>query len=184
MRYTFEDVVLISDEEADINVAEKFVSFIERKVPFKEGIVSDTPSNETKYRVGFINNYTENIEKSAEETELFNHLLSLNLLPVPPNHDIHYITKVHEMKRGGKMAWHNDGDYSLAVTFYLSECVGGELEVLLGANDEGDIKNTVKVSPKRNRIVVLKGLNDHRVLNVKSGKRKSIQIFIKFIPAK
>ncbi len=184
MRYTIEDIVLISDDEVDINVAEKFVSFIEKTASFKDGVVRGTSANKTKYRVGFLNNYTKNTEKSAEEVELFNHLLSLSLLPVLPGRDIEYITKVHQMKRGGKMAWHNDGDYSLAVTLYLSECVGGELEVVVGANEKGDIKNIVKVSPKKNRIVVLKGSNEHRVVGVKSGKRKSIQIFVKFIEGK
>lgn len=180
MRYDIEDTILICDDEIDPFVAEKFAAYTEKNKSFEDGIVGNTPDSENKYRVAFINNYKKNIEKSSEEVEFFNHLLSLNLLPILPDHDIIYVTKVHEMRRGGKMAWHNDGSYSLAISYYLSDCVGGELEVIIGSNNEGDIEKSIRVRPKINRIVIMKGDNQHRVLPVKSGKRRSIQMFVDF----
>jgi hypothetical protein len=174
MRYNIEDIALVSDDEVDASIAKKLVSFVEENSTYTKGVVENSPEKDTTYFAS----YTK--DKSEIEAIFFNYLLSLNLIPILPGHEISYVTKVHEMKRDGKMAWHNDGDYSLAISYYLSDCTGGELEVVLFENDESDLQKTIKISPKKNRIVVLKGNNMHRVLPVKSGNRKSIQIFLNF----
>ena len=174
MRYNIEDIVLVSDDEVDASIAEKLVSFVENNSAYTKGVVENAPEKDTNYL------FRCTKDKSQIEGVFFNHLLSLDLMPILPGHEISYVTKVHEMKRGGKMAWHDDGNYSLAISYYLSDCTGGELEVVLFENDDNNLQKTIKISPKKNRIVVLKGNNMHRVLPVKSGNRKSIQIFLEF----
>jgi hypothetical protein len=166
---------LVSDDEVDASIAKKLVSFVEENSFYVKGVVENSPEKDTNY----LSRHTK--DKSEIEGVFFNHLLSLDLIPILPGHKIHYVSKVHEMKRGGKMAWHNDGDYSLAISYYLSDCTGGELEVVLFENDDSNLQKTIKISPKENRIVVMKGNNLHRVLPVKSGERKSIQIFLTFL---
>ena len=174
MRYNIEDIALVSDGEVDASIAEKLVSFVENNSFYTKGIVGNSPEKDTNYLASCTK------DRSEIEAAFFNHLLSLNLIPILPGHEISYVSKVHEMKRGGKMAWHTDSIYSLAISYYLSDCVGGELEIVLFENDESDLQKTIKISPKKNRVVVLKGDNMHRVLPVKSGNRKSIQIFLNF----
>lgn len=177
MRHVIDDTVLISDDEVNSDVAEKLVSFLESNFDYEEGTIGNIPSDKTKYRFKGGGKIEKN---SSEESNFVNHLIDLEMIPVMQGHRLEYTCKVHEMEEGGKMDWHDDHGHSLAVSYYLSECVGGELEVVLATNDDCDIERVIRLSPKRNRIVVMKGANMHRVLPVEAGKRKSVQIFLQF----
>jgi len=181
MRHVIDDTVLISDGEVDSGLAEKLVSFLESNFHYEEGMIGKTLSEKTKYRSVSREYSKVKIEKkSPEESDFVNHLIDLKMIPIIPKHRLDYVCRVHEMEEGGQMDWHDDNGHSLAVSYYLSECVGGELEVVLDRNDDCDIERVIRLSPKTNRIVVMKGANMHRVLPVESGKRKSVQIFIEF----
>lgn len=179
MIVNFDDLVSVSDDILDVNLVTDAYETLTILTEEGEGTVQGSKKNLTKYSYWQVS--VQSGEKLDIEERLFNHILSLGVVPVIPEHDINYSIRVHKMGKGGKMTWHYDGSYSIALSIYLSECSGGELEIeLLGDNDYGLSKNLF-VSPRKGRMVVMKCDTRHRVLRVKDGERRSIQIFITYL---
>lgn len=158
------DRICIADGCFDVNWFEELSDLIEKNNSSEIGIVNNTDPSETSYtaHVGNWNKYKD----------WFDYIVDLKLFPILPDHETHWFFRVHKMEVGGKMAEHCDGNFSLAVSIYLSECEGGELCI------RGE--DSILVSPKVGRMVVLKCDTLHSVLPVKQGIRKSIQLFVKF----
>ncbi len=110
---------------------------------------------------------------------LLKNILSGDIIPTLPDHDIMYVMNAHEMTKGGGMAFHKDGVYSVAVSIYLNSVEGGEFEAQIPYSD--GINFHLHISPKAARAVVVKANTMHRVRRVTSGVRRNIQIFIQYI---
>ena len=109
------------------------------------------------------------------ESDYAQKLISSDLVPILPDHKIHHVTKVHKMIVGSLMAIHTDQFYSIAVTTYITNCVGGELVV-----EHPETGELAKIEPKRGRTVILKCDTPHSVLEVIEGERKSLQTFLTY----
>lgn len=166
-RTCYWDSVLVVDGE----IPDSLVTELLREKPdnLVEGEIPNSPvPEETIYKAGHdVGNSTE---------ELYAYLNNLGVIPTLDNHTVRYKANYHVFEKGGKLMWHSDTGYSIAVTAYLTDCVGGELQVL-----HKDGTQSVIISPQRNRVVILKCENNHRVLEVLDGQRESIQIFITYL---
>lgn len=183
-RQIFADRVLISDEELDLEFLQKTYAFIQSTAgDGEEGVVDNTPPEDTKYRAWQSMRRTKRVYKGELRSEdpddvLFHELMEKSFIPVLPDHNITYSIRAHEFEGGGKMTFHCDGGYSIAVTIYLTEVKGGELEIRLGKIN--GVWSNIVVETKPTRAVILKCDTQHRVLDVIEGVRKSIQIFITY----
>lgn len=163
MRNAYWDTVLVSDGEID---ARTLYDWRDRlNVCLKSAFVEGAPESESCFLAS-----DDSFEISKE---IFDVLCNLGIIPDFGCSNINTIAKLHVMGVGGKMARHDDYSYSLAVTIYLSSCVGGELKVYSRYDQD------ILISPVFGRLVLLKCQNDHEVLEVKGGCRESIQLFIR-----
>jgi hypothetical protein len=171
LRRSYWDRLLIADDALQIELFDELFDKLSLSTQEEEGIVNGCDPEDTKYKAlpGDWNTCPE----------YFAALMAANIVPVLPNHDIHYIFRGHTMHEGGKMATHADQSYSIAVSIYLSECKGGRFRAL-----DPDSDDEVLVAPRRNRAVVIKCETFHSVLEVEEGERKSIQVFIRYSPKK
>ena len=108
-------------------------------------------------------------------SEYIDFLIRSNLVPIPDKCKLSFATRQHEMYCGAMMDPHDDGGHGIAVTTYLSSCVGGYLVINNASTNEN-----FEIKPKPNRTVILKGGNEHWVSPVISGERISIQTFIRY----
>ncbi len=181
MRRVIADKVLISDNEINYDL-DRFCSYLQDKRNSEVGLIFNTPPEDTIYTTWqevsdekrLIEYQPDNLQ--SEEERFFDLLMKLNMIPVMDNHRVAFCIHVHEMLEGGKMAWHDDGKYSLAVSIYLTEPDGGALEVIVDSQD--GVSSNLVIKAQKGRAVVVKGETPHRVLEVKKGPRKSLQVFI------
>lgn len=159
---TYWDRVCIADGYFDVDWFTELFDLMQSTKEQEVGDVTGSPKEDTDFyaRIGEWDEYKE----------WFDYLLGLNLIPVLPDHNIYWVFRSHTFPIGGKMAEHHDGNHSVAVSIYLSDCEGGEL---CARNEE-----RLLIQPKRGRMVIMKGGTLHSVLPVKSGKRDSLQLFI------
>ncbi len=68
----------------------------------------------------------------------------------------------------------DDSDYSF-ILYLNDDYIGGELEY------KDDILNTIKITPKKNLIILMDNKPQHRVLPVINGVRYSLVAFFRFI---
>lgn len=157
---------MIADHAIPKDLYEKTVAISSRTDEMMKGAVGNTDPSDTDY------NFTEDHQFDY----LGKWLQDSGLIPILPDHDVKMASRHHRMHKAGKMAWHCDGDYSIAATLYLSQCEGGELQVLAPCETK-----SIFVKPMPNRLVVLKCENRHRVVEVIEGQRDSIQIFFTYV---
>lgn len=165
MRSIYWDSVLIQDNALPRDLFEKLKKDAYFQNDLKEGIVDNTDPDKTSYLFS--------------EDHTFDYLDewigSTDIIPRLDHHDQSWAVRHHLMTKGGKMAWHSDASYSIAVTIYLNSCEGGELQIQSQCGTQGII-----VCPIENRAVVIKCDQRHCVLPVLGGDRHSIQVFIKY----
>ena len=161
------DSVLVVDNEVPEELITELLD--SRPDDFEEGTITNSFfPNETRYKT------RQHMEGTVDE--LYEHLDNLGVIPRVEGCSVKYVANFHSFDKEGKMAWHDDAGHSIAVTLYLTDCYGGELQVL-----HKDGTQSVIVSPQRNRVVILKCESRHRVLEVLDGQRESIQIFITYL---
>lgn len=163
---TYWDSVLVADNCLPEDIFNKARKILDHQFLMSEGLVDNTPKEQTSYSV------TEQINADF----VADWILESGFIPLLENHDIEYVVRHHRMQDGGKMAWHCDGCYSIAATAYFSNCEGGELEVRSKCET-----HSISIKPRINRVVVIKCDNMHRVSEVRSGPRDSLQIFYTFL---
>ena len=166
MTNTYWDLVLAKDNALEQKLFEKVRDQALKDNVCREGIVKNTEPSDTKYKFS--------------EDKSFDYLkewaIASPVIPKLNDHEIHIATRHHVMEVGGKMTWHTDHNYSVAVSIYLTNCDGGEIEVSAPCQTQ-----SVVIKPVENRAVVLKCNQFHRVLPVLDGTRHSIQMFIKYV---
>ena len=167
-RYAYWDQVLVIDDEIPDEILNSARECVVNAGEIKEGKVLGTNPQETKY------NYI--LDRDQKSFFLISYLESLGVVPQLEGHTTKYGVRYHVMEPGGKMTWHTDKDYSIAISVYLTDNVGGELQV----HRKDDLSQSVMISPKRGRAVIMKCDNLHKVLEVQEGPRESIQIFITY----
>ena len=167
-RYSYWDQVLVVDGEIPLEILQDAKAQIISSGIKKEGKVRGANPDETKY------DYV--LDKDHKSLFVVKHLESLGVIPRLEGHKTSYGIRYHVMTPGGKMAWHTDVDYSLAVSIYLTDNTGGELQV----HHKDDLSQSVTLSPKQGRVVIMKCDNLHRVLELQEGTRESIQVFITY----
>ena len=182
MRRVVADKVLISDNEINYDL-DRFYDYLQAKRIGKQGIVHNSPPEESVYTAWQETNPEDRLIEyqpdnlQSEEERFFDLLIKLSMIPILDDHRLIFCIHAYEMLEGGKMFWHDDGKYTLAMTVYLTTPEeGGELEVVIDALD--GVSSNLIVDAIKGRAVVIKGKNAHRVREVKKGRRKSLQIFI------
>ena len=168
MRYIYWDKVLVVDDEFDENLLKKLHQISQTKGFCKAGIQEGDILNTTDS----IYYYKVIDKKTLKLVE--DEIDRLNLLPIDKEKRVLFTSRLHKLKKGGKLDRHNDGIYSLALSVYFNKCEGGELKV-----ENGDGQN-ILIEPKWNRLVMLKGENQHQVNTVKKGIRNSLQVFTQY----
>jgi len=168
MRYIYWDKVLVVDDEFDENLLKKLNKISQTKGFCKAGIKEGDNLNTTDSNY-FCKPINEKTRKLVEDE-----IDGLNVLPIDKEKRVLFSPRLHKLKKGGNLHRHNDGIYSLAISLYFNECEGGELKV-----ENGDGQN-ILIEPKRNRLVMLKGENEHQVNTVTKGTRNSLQIFVQY----
>lgn len=185
MRQSYWDAVLVVDNELD----EKLMQDVYDELLEVHSILQKNNVEHIKYDAYIMDDYIDNFHKHQTDSDnnytklqkdFFAHLKSLNVIPELDNHDTSYHIRAHRMEKGGKMPLHQDESYSIAVSIYLSGCLGGELEAHRFPQDCA-VQEAIQVKPKRNRMVVMKCSTEHKVLEVKFGTRESIQLFITYL---
>lgn len=166
MRRLYFDKILVSDGE----ISERSLTEFEDKLSaleFNEGKISNCKfPSETSYQ------FTRS--DTATQNSILALLLEKNI--IPSDTVSHFQARFHKMKTGGRMYWHQDADYTYSISVYLNDVKGGRLEVALQ-----DIEDEViSIPPKRGRVVLLESGIPHRVTEVESGVRNSIQIFMRY----
>lgn len=163
-RTLYWDTVLVVDDGIPEELLEETLH--NRPSDFVDGKVDDEPKSTTRYKS----------KQDIDASRLYNFIQEMNIIPKLTNHKTVWHANYHVFNVKDNMGWHADSKYSIAVTLYLTNCVGGELQVL---HDSGT--QSILVSPTRNRLVVMKCDQAHRVLDVIEGQRDSIQIFITYV---
>ena len=168
---SWQDILLVVDNLFDPKFLEDYSKYLSslgqgEKAP----ILSD--NGEVNYDQG-----TGVWQTPADEScsKYIDFLIRSNLIPIPDKVKLSFSTKQHEMYCGAMMDPHDDHGHGIAVTTYLSSCVGGNLVV-----HSGKVNQNFEIEPRPNRTVILKGGNEHWVSPVISGERISIQTFIRF----
>jgi len=169
MRYIYWDKVLVVDDEFDENLLKKLNKISQTKGFNKSGGIEVGDVLDTKNSNYSFKELDKDISKQVE-TEIDR----LNVLPIDKEKRVLFRPRLHKLKKGGKLDRHNDGMYSLAISLYFNECEGGELKV-----ENGDGQN-ILIEPKWNRLVMLKGENNHQVNTVHKGVRNSLQVFTQY----
>lgn len=167
-RHSYWDQILVVDGEVPDELLDRARECLVNSGDWQEGKVGGADPQDTKY--DFI------YDQSQDARFLFEYLKFIGIVPKPEGHEEACGLRYHIMSPGGKMAWHEDGDYSIAISVYLSTPYGGELQAL----KRGDSSQSVLLQPKRGRVVVMKCDTMHRVLEVRDDVRESIQIFITY----
>jgi hypothetical protein len=166
VRRIYFDKILVSDGE----IPEKSLAELEdglSALKFNEGKISNCQfPDETSYQFTRSDTPTQDM--------LLALLVEKNI--IPSGTASHFQARFHRMKMGGRMYWHQDTDYTYSISVYLNDVKGGRLEVALQ-----DIEDEViSVPPKRGRVVLLESGIPHRVTEVESGVRDSIQVFVRY----
>lgn len=166
-RTSYWDSVLVVDNEMPEDLLTELL--INKPEDLEEGVINNSPYPEdTKYKTKY------NVGGAVDK--LYEYLDNLGVIPKVEGCSVRRVANFHSLNKGGKMGWHCDTGYSIAVSTYLTGCEGGELQVL-----HTDATQSVIIAPQRNRVVILKCENHHRVLEVLDGQRESIQIFITYL---
>lgn len=163
------DRVLVVDDFIDLTVADKYASHLEFLGDYTLAYIANGKTKTYDAGTGVF----ETPSETLVDSDYIKLLLDSDIVPKLPNHKVGYTTKVHKMHVGSLMAIHTDFGYSIAVTTYITDCVGGELVV-----ENPETGELAKIEPKRGRTVVLKCDTPHSVLEVTEGERKSLQTFI------
>jgi hypothetical protein len=181
-RQTFFDSILVSDDEFDLARIEDVYAYLKtqkKKDGIIRGLTDDTETKFTAYTPEGLKNFSDIPEDGTDIAGLLlKEILSGDIVPILPDHDITYAMNAHEMTEGGGMAFHQDAIYSVAVSIYLNSVEGGEFEAQIPHSD--GVNFHLHISPKAARAVVVKANTMHRVRKVTSGIRRNIQIFIKY----
>lgn len=166
-RTVYWDTALVVDNLIPEDMLSKMVEDVrDDAINLIEDVVTGTPTDDTEYKASENNSFDY----------VLDWVLGQDLLPTLEGHEISGVARHHRLEKGGKMAWHEDHMYSIAVSVYLTSCVGGEIQICKNCGTQ-----SVLVEPKPNRIIVMKCDSYHRVLEVLDGERESIQIFLKYI---
>ena len=165
------DRVLVVDDLIDLNIIDDYVNHLESLGEYTLTYIQSSNSKVYDAGTGVFQTPEENIK-----SEYVKVILNSGLVPILPNHQIYHSTKVHKMSIGSLMAIHEDFGYSIAVTTYCTDCLGGELVV-----ESPETGELAKIEPKSGRTVILKCDTPHSVLEVTSGERITLQTFITYV---
>lgn len=181
-REVFYDKLLVSDSEFDLSELESTYKYLKGLTVNKGSIGGDISPDETAFMLysSKLIYYMEDLEEEnlAPDLVLLKKVMGMDLVPIPEKHTIDMRINAHEMTEGGGMSFHNDSNYSCAVSIYLNSVEGGEFQARFeGSNN---INLIVEVSPQAGRAVVVKAETEHRVAKVTKGTRRNIQIFITY----
>ena len=171
-RHSYWDQVLVVDGEIPFEMLQEAKNQIVSSGAQEKGLIAGANPQATKYYY----------VPDADNKSIFivKHLESLGVIPKIEGYETRYQIRYHVMTPGGKMAWHTDSTYSIAVSIYLTDSVGGELQI----HPKDDLSQSVILSPKQGRVVIMKCDNLHRVLELQEGSRESIQVFITYFNEK
>jgi len=165
-RFIYWDTALVVDDELSQNTLDAAKSLKPKNKDFKKGCIIGADEGDTNFMA----------KNKIDASDIYAAINQLNIIPYIESEEVEWWANFHSMSVGGKMAWHNDSNNSLAVSMYLGTCSGGQLQVLSPCGTQ-----SVMISPRENRIVVLKAETKHRVLEVEDGSRDSLQFFIRYI---
>ena len=164
------DRVLVVDNLIDLQTIDDYCDHLESLGEYSLAYIQEGKNK--IYDVG--SGVFQSID-SNDESDYVEKIISSDLVPKLENHKITHSTKVHKMKVGSLMATHNDYGYSIAVTTYVTDCVGGELVV-----EHPETGELAKIEPNRGKTIILKCDTPHSVLEVIEGERKSLQTFLTY----
>lgn len=185
MRQVYWDSVLVVDNELD----EKLMQDVYDELLEVHSTLQKNDVEHIKYDAYIMDDFVDDFHRHQTEEknnytklqkEFLAHLKGLDVIPELENHDVSYHFRAHQMKKGGQMPLHQDVSYSLAVSIYLSGCLGGELEAHRFPQDCA-VQEAIQVKPRRNRMAIMKCSTEHKVLEVKFGTRESIQLFVTYL---
>ena len=156
-------VATVYDGVVDMSLCNKVADEIKNNSELLTGVVTNADPKDTKYKFCESN--------AVDHQDLINHLFSHLIIDDPKST---YAVRYHEMEEGGCMAWHDDSKYKCSFSIYLSDCIGGELQVMSPSGNE-----SIVLAPITGRCVRLERDVTHCVLDVEEGVRRSLQIFEK-----
>lgn len=163
-RAAFWDSVLVIDGEISDDLIDQARGL--KPSDLEEGAIEGTDPHETSYKT----------KNNIDAGFLYNSIDFLGVIPKLDDHEVTWVSNFHSFNAGDRMTLHCDSKYSIAMTVYLTECVGGELQICKG----DDYSQSVVLSPLPNRLIIMKCENQHRVLEVTDGTRDAIQFFITY----
>lgn len=166
--HTYWDQVSICENAIPDSILQLAETGFLQSTDFQTGDVPNTNPTDSDYK------FLENMNDVP--CEFYDYLLDLGIIPELNNHVMSCSARFHRLEPNGKIAWHTDAMSSVAVTIYLNEVVGGELQIRHVNNEE------ILIRPQRGMVVVIKCGVPHRVLEVKEGIRNTIQLFISYHP--
>ena len=164
------DRVLVIDDLIDLKTIDEYSEYLESLGEYTLAYIQSGEDKVYDAGSGVFQSPSE-----RNESKYVDKLLNDDIIPKLPNHKTAHVTKVHKMNVGSLMAIHTDCRYSIAVTTYITDCIGGELVV-----EHPETKELSKIEPKRGRTIVLKCDTPHSVLEVIEGERKSLQTFVTY----
>ena len=163
MIHDYWSVVTVYDDVVDIDLCNTVAMELTNTCELMTGIVLNTDPKDTVY------DFFEALDPVPNHQNLINDLYEKSIIDDPQGQ---YAIRVHEMKEGGRMALHDDSKYQCSFSIYLSECIGGELQLISPSGNESLI-----LSPIIGRCVKLQPDVPHAVHDVQKGTRISLQIF-------
>jgi len=164
------DRVLVVDDLIDLKIIDEYSEHLESLDEYTLAYIELDKNKIYDDGTGVFQSFIETIE-----SEYTKKLFESNLIPKLHHHQTLHSTRVHKMSVGSLMAIHTDYNHSIAITTYITDCVGGELVV-----ENPETGELGKVEPKRGRTIILKCDTPHSVLEVVEGERKSLQTFITY----
>lgn len=164
------DRVLVVDDLIDLKTIDEYSEYLESLGEYTLACIDSSKGKIYDAGSGVFQSVND-----LDKSDYVQKLISSDLVPKLPNNKISHTTKVHKMIVGSMMNDHKDGKQSVAVTTYITDCVGGELVV-----ENPETGELAKIAPKRGRTIILKCGALHCVLEVIEGERKSLQTFLTY----
>ena len=164
------DLVLIVDDLIELKVIDEYAKYLDS---LGEKSLAHIETSGVKFYDSGTGVFQSQVD--YENSKYSRLIINSGLVPILPNHEIKIKSRMHTMRVGSLMETHTDDGHSIAVTTYITGCVGGEL--IVKNKETGEL---AKIEPKRGRTVILKCDTPHKVLEVADGERKSLQTFITY----
>lgn len=164
-RFAYWDTVLVIDDELPEDLINRKIKEKPSTNEMVNGSIVGSDPSKTSY-------LTRN---NSNASDLFDEISAMGVIPILEDHDVTWHSNFHSLSRGSKMDWHTDSGKSIAMTLYLGSCCGGDLHIKAPCKTQ-----SVIISPRRNRLIVMKANTLHSVSEVESGVRDSIQFFITY----